>query len=174
MLLVALSVAFAAFLLWIHAPAALMLGPLIAGIVVAYFIISMFMDEVPLLLITLPLTFPLITSLGFDPLWFGVMSMLMVAMGLVFPPVGLLAFVVALQVFIVVGGVTIVTEPGARISRIIDRRTACPTAGRWSSPQTGAGSRPGAAARWTGRYPTQAAASPRAISRWVCATDSSG
>ena len=67
----------------------------IAGIVVAYFIISMFMDEVPLLLITLPLTFPLITSLGFDPLWFGVMSMLMMAMGMVFPPVGIIAFVVA-------------------------------------------------------------------------------
>ena len=67
----------------------------IIGIVVAYFIISMFMDEIPLLLLTLQLTFPLITSLGFDPIWFGVLSMMMVAMGLVFPPVGLLAFVVS-------------------------------------------------------------------------------
>ena len=65
------------------------------GIVVAYFIISMFMDEIPLLLLTLQLTFPLITSLGFDPIWFGVMSMMMVAMGLVFPPVGLIAFIVS-------------------------------------------------------------------------------
>lgn len=67
----------------------------IIGIVVAYFIISMFMDEIPLLLLTLQLTFPLITALGFDPIWFGVVSMLMVAMGLVFPPVGLLAFIVS-------------------------------------------------------------------------------
>jgi C4-dicarboxylate transporter DctM subunit len=67
----------------------------IVGIVLAYFAISMFMDEIPLLLLTLQLTFPLITSLGFDPIWFGVLSMLMVAMGLVFPPVGLLAFVVS-------------------------------------------------------------------------------
>ena len=67
----------------------------IIGIVVAYFVISMFMDEIPLLLLTLQLTFPLITSLGFDPVWFGVLSMMMVAMGLVFPPVGLLAFVVS-------------------------------------------------------------------------------
>ncbi|MBX9847389.1 MAG: TRAP transporter large permease [Xanthobacteraceae bacterium] len=67
----------------------------IVGIVVAYFIISMFMDEIPLLLLTLQLTFPLITALGFDPIWFGVLSMMMVAMGLVFPPVGLLAFVVS-------------------------------------------------------------------------------
>jgi C4-dicarboxylate transporter, DctM subunit len=67
----------------------------IIGIVVAYFIISMFMDEIPLLLLTLQLTFPLITRLGFDPIWFGVMSVMMVCMGLVFPPVGVVAFVVS-------------------------------------------------------------------------------
>ena len=67
----------------------------IIGIVVTYFVISMFMDEIPLLLLTLQLTFPLITSLGFDPIWFGVLSMMMVAMGLVFPPVGVIAFVVS-------------------------------------------------------------------------------
>ena len=65
------------------------------GIVIAYFVVSMFMDELPLLLLTLQLTFPLIISLGFDPVWFGVVSMLMVAMGLVFPPVGMIAFVVS-------------------------------------------------------------------------------
>jgi C4-dicarboxylate transporter, DctM subunit len=67
----------------------------IMGIVVAYFVVSMFMDELPLLLLTLQLTFPLIIALGFDPIWFGVLSMLMVAMGLVFPPVGMIAFVVS-------------------------------------------------------------------------------
>jgi C4-dicarboxylate transporter, DctM subunit len=65
------------------------------GIIVAYFVISMFMDEIPLLLLTLQVTFPLIVSLGFDPVWFGVMSMMMMAMGLVFPPVGIVAFVVS-------------------------------------------------------------------------------
>jgi tripartite ATP-independent transporter DctM subunit len=67
----------------------------IVGIVVSYFVVSMFMDELPLLLLTLQLTFPLIVSLGFNPIWFGVLSMLMVAMGLVFPPVGMIAFVVS-------------------------------------------------------------------------------
>jgi C4-dicarboxylate transporter, DctM subunit len=67
----------------------------ISGIVVAYFVVSMFMDELPLLLLTLQLTFPLLISLGFDPVWFGVLSMLMVSMGLVFPPVGMIAFVVS-------------------------------------------------------------------------------
>jgi C4-dicarboxylate transporter DctM subunit len=67
----------------------------IIGIIVVYFIVSMFMDEIPLLLLTLQLTFPLITGLGFDPIWFGVISMMMIAMGLVFPPVGLIAFIVS-------------------------------------------------------------------------------
>jgi C4-dicarboxylate transporter DctM subunit len=67
----------------------------IIAIVVGYFVISMFMDEIPLLLLTLQLTFPLITRLGFDPIWFGVMSIMMVCMGLVFPPVGVVAFVVS-------------------------------------------------------------------------------
>ena len=67
----------------------------IAGIIVAYFVVSMFMDELPLLLLTLQLTFPLIIAMGFDPIWFGVLSMLMVSMGLVFPPVGMIAFVVS-------------------------------------------------------------------------------
>ena len=67
----------------------------IIAIVVIYFVISMFMDELPLLLITLPVVFPLVMSLGFDPVWFGVVCMLMVAMGMIFRPVGLLAFVVS-------------------------------------------------------------------------------
>jgi TRAP-type C4-dicarboxylate transport system permease large subunit len=65
------------------------------GIVVAYFVISMFMDELPLMLLFLQFTFPLITKLGFDPIWYGVVSMMMIMMGLVFPPVGMLAFVVS-------------------------------------------------------------------------------
>jgi len=68
---------------------------IVIGITIVYFLISMVMDEIPLLLITLPLTFPLVTSVGFDPIWFGVLSIMMVAMGLVFPPVGMIAFVVS-------------------------------------------------------------------------------
>ncbi|MEW6665336.1 MAG: TRAP transporter large permease [Thermodesulfobacteriota bacterium] len=68
---------------------------IIVGITVGYFVISMFMDEIPLLLLTLPLSFPLVSAAGFDPVWFGVLSVMMVSMGLVFPPVGMVAFVVA-------------------------------------------------------------------------------
>jgi len=67
----------------------------ISCIVVGYFVISMFMDEMPLMMITLQLTFPLIVYLKFDPIWFGVISALMIMMGLLFPPVGMIAFVVS-------------------------------------------------------------------------------
>jgi len=67
----------------------------LTGIFVCYFAISMFMDELPLIIITLQVTFPLIVSLKFDPIWYGVVTTMMVAMGLVFPPVGMSAFIVS-------------------------------------------------------------------------------
>ena len=60
-----------------------------------YFIFSMFMDELPLMLIYLQITFPLIIKLGFDPIWYGVVMAILIMMGFVFPPVGLICFVVS-------------------------------------------------------------------------------
>jgi C4-dicarboxylate transporter, DctM subunit len=65
------------------------------AIIGSYFILSMFMDEMPLMLIYLQLTFPLIVKLGFNPVWYGVVTGMMIMMGLVFPPVGVLAFIVS-------------------------------------------------------------------------------
>ena len=65
------------------------------GIIVAYFIVSMFMDEIPLMLITIQVAFPLVVALKFDPIWFGIVSIMMIIMGLVFPPVGMIAFIVS-------------------------------------------------------------------------------
>lgn len=67
----------------------------ISAIIVGYFLVSMFMDELPLMLITLQITFPLVISLNFDPIWYGILMTMMVAMGLIFPPVGMLVFVVS-------------------------------------------------------------------------------
>jgi C4-dicarboxylate transporter DctM subunit len=67
----------------------------IIGIVVVYFVISMFMDEIPLMLLIMQLTYPLITSMGFDPIWYGVLMVMMISMGLVFPPVAVVAIVVS-------------------------------------------------------------------------------
>jgi len=67
----------------------------IIGIVMVYFVISMFMDEIPLMLLILQLTYPLIISMGFDPIWYGVLMVMMICMGLVFPPVAVVAIVVS-------------------------------------------------------------------------------
>jgi tripartite ATP-independent transporter DctM subunit len=64
-------------------------------IIVIYFVGGFFMDSMALIVVTLPIFYPVVRKLGFDPIWFGVMSMMMVAMGLVFPPVGLIAFIVS-------------------------------------------------------------------------------
>ncbi|MCQ6275376.1 TRAP transporter large permease [Bacillus sp. V3B] len=60
-----------------------------------YLILGCVMDQIAILVITLPLTFPLITSLGFDPIWFGVIVIKLVEIGLVTPPIGLNSFIVS-------------------------------------------------------------------------------
>jgi tripartite ATP-independent transporter DctM subunit len=64
-------------------------------IVFIYILLGCILDSLAILLITLPLTFPLVTSLGFDPIWFGVIVIKLVEIGLVTPPVGLNAFIVS-------------------------------------------------------------------------------
>ncbi len=64
-------------------------------VVIFYIILGAFFDELAMLLITLPLTFPLITNLGYDPVWFGVIIIALCEVGLVAPPVGMTAFVVS-------------------------------------------------------------------------------
>lgn len=68
---------------------------IIVAVAAAYIIGCMFMDETPFLLLTLPVTFPLVTAAGFDPVWFGVFSVLLLNIGLIAPPVGILSFVVS-------------------------------------------------------------------------------
>jgi len=63
-------------------------------ITVIYLIFGMMMDAPALLAITLPIAHPVITKLGFDPIWFGVFVVLLVEIGAVTPPVGVNCFVV--------------------------------------------------------------------------------
>lgn len=65
------------------------------AIVVMYLILGCVMDQVAILLITLPMVFPLIVSLGFDPIWFGVICTKTAEIGMASPPVGMNAFVVS-------------------------------------------------------------------------------
>ncbi|MGE5097145.1 MAG: TRAP transporter large permease [Betaproteobacteria bacterium] len=63
-------------------------------IVVAYLVLGCLMDALSLMLLTLPVVFPVIQALGFDPIWFGVVLVLLLEIGLITPPVGMNLFVI--------------------------------------------------------------------------------
>jgi tripartite ATP-independent transporter DctM subunit len=64
-------------------------------IVVFYLILGCFMDQTAILILTTPVTVPVVTALGFDPVWFGVIIVVTAEVGMVTPPVGLNAFIVS-------------------------------------------------------------------------------
>jgi tripartite ATP-independent transporter DctM subunit len=63
---------------------------LICGI---YVLLGTAMEELSMILLTVPVLFPLVVHLGFDPLWFGVLVVVVVEIGLISPPVGMNIFV---------------------------------------------------------------------------------
>jgi tripartite ATP-independent transporter DctM subunit len=66
----------------------------LAVILFGYVILGMFIEGLSLLVITLPIVFPLIVSMGFDPIWLGVVMVIVLEMGLISPPIGVNVFVV--------------------------------------------------------------------------------
>lgn len=62
-------------------------------VILLYLVLGMFMESIGLLLLTLPLVFPLIISVGFDPIWFGVVVVILLEIGLITPPVGMNLFI---------------------------------------------------------------------------------
>lgn len=72
-------------------PALLIVGLLL----LVYLPLGMFLDAFSMLVITLPIMFPTVVSLGFDPIWFGILAVKMCEIGLITPPVGLNVFVIA-------------------------------------------------------------------------------
>ena len=68
---------------------------LILGMVVlVYFIGGCFMDSLALVMLTVPIFFPLVMGLGYDPIWFGIIIVMVTEMGVITPPVGLNVYVV--------------------------------------------------------------------------------
>jgi tripartite ATP-independent transporter DctM subunit len=65
----------------------------VAAIGLIYVALGMFIDPISMMLMTLPVTFPIISSLGFDAIWFGVALVLMIEVALITPPVGIVLFV---------------------------------------------------------------------------------
>ena len=62
-------------------------------IVLLYIILGMFLDIYAAILLTLPILFPVVTSLGFDPIWYGVIMVRVMEVGLITPPMGLNVFI---------------------------------------------------------------------------------
>ncbi len=65
-----------------------------AGWMGQYMLLGMFMDGLSMLLLTLPIIYPIIVDLGFSLVWFGVIATLLVEMALISPPVGMNIYVV--------------------------------------------------------------------------------
>ena len=59
-----------------------------------YILLGMVMEELAIVLLTIPVFFPIIMALGFDPVWFGILIVTVVEIGLISPPVGLNLFVI--------------------------------------------------------------------------------
>jgi tripartite ATP-independent transporter DctM subunit len=66
-----------------------------AGIILLYVLLGMFLEIYSAVTFTIPIIYPVIVALGFDPIWFGVIIVLIIEMGLVTPPVGINVFILS-------------------------------------------------------------------------------
>jgi C4-dicarboxylate transporter, DctM subunit len=66
----------------------------IAAICLIYIVLGTAMEELSMILLTVPLFFPVVTGLGYDPIWFGILVVIVVQIGMISPPVGMNIFVV--------------------------------------------------------------------------------
>jgi C4-dicarboxylate transporter, DctM subunit len=67
---------------------------ILALIMVMYLVLGCLMDALAMIILTVPIIFPVIKQLGFDPIWFGVIIVMTVELGLIHPPVGMNIFVI--------------------------------------------------------------------------------
>jgi C4-dicarboxylate transporter, DctM subunit len=79
---------------------ALNLGPigLICILIAFYIVLGCFMDGLGMILITVPVFLPLVVANGYDPVWFGVLLVVLIELGLIHPPVGMNIFIIQAQV----------------------------------------------------------------------------
>jgi tripartite ATP-independent transporter DctM subunit len=67
---------------------------IVGAMMVIYVILGTVMEELTMVLLTIPLFFPIVVQLGFDPVWFGVLIVMVIQIGLISPPVGMNLFVI--------------------------------------------------------------------------------
>ena len=63
-------------------------------ILAMYFVLGCLLDSLAMVLLTIPIVFPIIKALGFDPVWFGIIVVMVVELGLITPPIGMNVFVI--------------------------------------------------------------------------------
>lgn len=68
---------------------------IMAIILLGYIVLGFFMDQIAILILTVPVVLPIVLQLGFDPIWFGVIVVVTAEIGMVTPPLGMNVFVVA-------------------------------------------------------------------------------
>jgi C4-dicarboxylate transporter, DctM subunit len=76
--------------------AGLGIGPygVLVLIMLMYLLLGCLMDAMAMIILTVPIIFPIVTQLGFDPVWFGIIIVMTVELGLIHPPVGMNVFVI--------------------------------------------------------------------------------
>lgn len=67
---------------------------ILLGIYALYLVLGCMLAAIEMLLITLPFTFPIVTALGYDPVWFGIVVVMLIEVGMLTPPVGMNLFVI--------------------------------------------------------------------------------
>lgn len=70
-------------------------GVIIFAVILLYFVLGMFMPEIPMLVLTVPLLYPVLTTLGFDGIWLGLIVVKMVTIGSITPPVGMTVYILS-------------------------------------------------------------------------------
>ncbi len=68
---------------------------ILTGILVLFTLLGCLMNVIPMILLTLPAIFPTVTALGFDPIWFGVLTVIIMEMGQITPPIGVNVFAIS-------------------------------------------------------------------------------
>ncbi|MBA7585100.1 C4-dicarboxylate TRAP transporter large permease protein DctM [subsurface metagenome] len=68
---------------------------ILAGILIIYLFLGCIMDAMAMIVLTVPIFLPVVLELGFDPIWFGILVVRVVEIGLITPPIGLNVFVIA-------------------------------------------------------------------------------
>ena len=64
----------------------------IIAIIILYLILGCFLPEFPMIMLTVPILFPIIKALNYDPIWFGVLIVVVMSVGMLTPPVGMVVF----------------------------------------------------------------------------------